>query len=110
MDWADTPDSVIVDEDLWLLGKFESSYSNNPIIEDNKLKIYFNKFEKSIFVDVPNFEYGEVFIYNLNGQKVLKSEWQPDKKRISTELLKKGIYIIQFSSSKKSIATRFGIY
>lgn len=105
-----SPDSIIVNEDLWLLGEFKNSFNFVPYFEKEKLKFFVNRFENYLYVDISDTDNGEISIYNLNGQLVDKREWNAFNKKISTTYLTKGIYILTFRNNTITLQSRFSFF
>ena len=102
-----TPDSIVIDEELWLLGQFSNTVSSAPYFQKRELRIYTLQNEACVIVDVPNEETGIVSIFTVNGQLLERKEWLTADKKISTGKFQKGIYLLRFSNNHINISTKF---
>ena len=103
----ESPDSIVIDEELWLLGQFSNTISSAPYFQKKELRIYTLQNEACIIVDVPNEENGIVSIFSINGQLLERKEWLTTDKKISTNKFQKGIYLLRFSNNHVNISTKF---
>ena len=102
-----SPDSVLIDEDLWLLGVINRNVNSVPFIHQDELRVYYNSYNQLLMLTIPGFDNGEVTIYNLNGQALYKYLWEKQNPSISTSMLRKGVYLLNFKSNNKSIDSKF---
>jgi aminopeptidase N len=102
-----SPDSVVVDEDLWLLGTLSYSYSSSPILQNGSLKIYVNHHEQTLVVDLPGEEKATLSIYNINGQFIEKALWETNNRTHSIQSYRRGMYLLLFRNDHQSLSARF---
>jgi aminopeptidase N len=105
-----SPDSVIIDEDLWLMAKYNYIYTSTPSYQSEKIQIRYTPKAQSIWIDVPNETEGTIFVRNLKGQLIEKQHWTIDQRSFSTIAYIPGVYILQFTSTQNTLSTRFMVY
>lgn len=101
-----SPDSVIVDEDYWLLGKINSTLSSSPYISTNELKIYFNNNEGFIFLDAPGVDSAIIELYNVSGKLLMWDNWDKQHKKISAIAYRPGIYVLLLKSKQNVYSSK----
>ena len=106
LDLGFSPDSVLVNEDYWLIGEVNSTLSSSPYICANELKIYVNSNEGFIFVDVPDVDAALVEIYNVSGKLLVHNNWDKQHKKISTIAYQPGIYVLLLKSEQKVYSSK----
>ncbi|MFA9391963.1 MAG: M1 family aminopeptidase [Prolixibacteraceae bacterium] len=102
-----TPDSIFINKELWLLGQFNNSVNSIPYLQKEQLKVFYNNSHQQLMITIPNENEGIVSIFNLNGQLIDSKKWSKEQAKFSTFNYQKGIYLLNFKSSSQSISTRF---
>lgn len=105
-----SPDSVVIDEELWILGEFNNTVSSVPYYKKEELTIIYLPEEQELLLNVPDDIQGNVSIYNMQGKMVRKQIWRQDDNRIKAGGLSTGLYLINYKSDDKQLATRFLVY
>ena len=101
------PDSILINEDLWIAGKFKVTYHPSDLKVNKGIVIVQNKELNYLYVEVANEIDGIITIYNISGQKLIEVEWNLANKTISTSGLLPGVYMLQFSNEGVIISSKF---
>lgn len=102
-----TPDSVKINEDLWLLGEFNNTVSAVPWYLTPEMKLYLIQGSGRILVDIPDQNHGIVTIYSSEGRKISTANWNVHNKYISTLGLSRGLYLLNFRNEQSDTTARF---
>lgn len=102
-----TPDSVKVNEDLWILGKFTSSLSSTSLKTNNTVSAYHNIQSRELIIRSNSPVTSKIIIYNTRGQKMIQAKMNTDSKTISTKNLMPGIYFINLTNNKTLFTEKF---
>lgn len=105
----ETPDSVLIDEELWLLAKINRNVNAVPYVQTKNLKLYYNAFRRKLIITQSSIENANISIYYLDGKKVDDYVWHKDQPEIDVGFLNTGLYILTFRSDSISVATRFTV-
>ena len=104
------PDSILVDEEIWIIGNFENTINTVPYFQKEDLRIFYMKDNQSVLVDIPNEKEGEISIYSMGGQSIESINWSPGNNSFETHHYKSGLYLLYFESNGKTISTRFHVF
>lgn len=103
------PDSIRIDDELWLLGTINRNVNSVPYLSHDELRVYFNGNRQQLMVTIPNQSEGLISIFNISGQLLGKYNWEKQNPWLSTADFRTGIYLLNFQSGSKSISTQFVI-
>ena len=101
------PDSVFIDEDLWLLGTFNNSVYNVSQFADEEFNIYVDQENKILFINAPDETPEDYAIYNLNGQLFENGVWTNSNQELSISGYPKGIYLLKLTCESKIASAKF---
>lgn len=104
------PDSVVFDEENWILCKKDISLSSLPVFAASEIKATYNKIEKQIILTVPELEQVSYSIYNTNGRIMTSGCLNASTSTISVASFNSGIYLIHLKYNKRSIVGKISIY
>lgn len=101
------PDSVSINKDLWLLGKFSNSVNNVPYNSEGNLSIYVDQERKILYLNLPNNSEGNFSIYRLNGKMTETGISISQKGEFSLVNFQKGFYLLQFRGKGQVLSAKF---
>jgi hypothetical protein len=96
-----TPYEIIIKE----YGFRSTSYDIPERINNLQFLVYPNPVSDYVYLKSNSLDKLESYtLFNLSGQHVLTSKMLPDTDRIDLQILRKGVYILQFTSENKHIS------
>jgi len=104
------PDSVVFDEQDWILCKKETTASLQSDLNSAKVKVAYNKTSKAITIITPDLDDAQYSIFHTNGRNLASGLLNAHSSSISVNGINNSIYIIHLKSNKKSFTGRFSVY
>jgi aminopeptidase N len=102
-----SPDSIVIDQDLWLLAEFNNTISSVPWIQTPDMRIYFQQSQNRVVVEVPGATEGTMLVYSAIGRLVQQKNWNENDKEIDTQGYARGIYLLNFTNKEVNSTARF---
>ena len=104
------PDSVVFDEENWILCKKETTVGLQSSLNLREMKIAFSKTSKTITVIIPDTENADYSIFDTNGRTLASGQWNALSPTISVNGINKGVYLIHLKCDVKSFTGKFSVY
>jgi aminopeptidase N len=104
------PDSINVNEELWVLGEFSQNVNSIDTHEDEHFWFYHNTNKRELNIHIPQNGDGKLQLYSANGQKMTEIICDLPKKSIDTSKLLPGLYFIRFTKNQKNYFGKFVVY
>lgn len=101
------PDSLIINEDLWLLGKLTKSINTVPAYPENEISLYVDQQSKTLFLNLPSNTECQFKIYKTNGQLTETGKTKGFQQTVVLNNYIKGIYLVQIINSNKVLSGKF---
>ncbi|MBN2807255.1 MAG: T9SS type A sorting domain-containing protein, partial [Prolixibacteraceae bacterium] len=104
-----TPDSIVIDQDLWLLAEYNNTISSVPWIETPEMRIYIRQNQHQLMVEVPGVTEGTMTVYSVIGQKIQQKNWNENDQIVDLLGYAKGIYWLNFRNKEVNSTARFAV-
>lgn len=104
------PTKILVNEYLYVLGKFTSTITDAPLYQTSEFSVYYSANEKRIIINSPDNSEGQLSVFNMLGQRIECLKCTMNKSSISTTTYQPGIYFLLFKSNKQSYSTKVTVY
>ena len=104
------PDSINVNEELWVLGEFNQTLSSTCLSKAQTFWIHHHNCKRQLEIYLPEKAISKTLIFNLNGKIVSAVFLNEEQKYIDTSKLTPGLYMIRAITNTNSYLGKFAVH